>query len=471
MKGRKPLLWGGLGLCVLLLAWDGLQHQWLVLGQWGLGGLSLLGLLAWQLKGRAQTSVLSPRPALTAALVRDTQLQTQNFLQQVAQEIGDETVADLQQRLAAIADTSPCPLRLVIAGTKRTGKASLLSLLTAQAWPLTSPPQWDEQSFEQPELGLETELANLQSAALILWVVNGDLGDQQWQALQYLQRQYHRLLLVFNKQDQYPEAERSEILLQLQQQCRVWLSPDDVIATASSPQAITVRRHLQDGSVTERQELPPPQVDPLVERLQHILTTELDALGLAQQWRQYQTLQSEAQERLNQARRAKALPLIEQYQWLAGGTALVNPVASIDLLATLAINAQMVLDLGKLYQQRLSLTQAQTIAATLGEVLLKLGLAELSSQAIAALLKSQPLTYVAGGALQGLSASYLTRVAGLSLVEYFQTQPKASSAPPNPERLQQAVEKVFAQTQRLGYLQAFVQGSWTRLQQALSPAA
>ncbi|BFM38089.1 DUF697 domain-containing protein [Synechocystis sp. LKSZ1] len=459
-----------MGLCVLLLAWDGLQHQWLVLGQWGLGGLSLLGLLAWQLKGLPQKSALSPRPALTAAMVQETQLQTQKFLQQVAQEIGDETLTDLKQRLVVIAEDSPRSLRFIIAGAKRTGKTRLLSLLTAQAWLLDYPPQWYEQSFEQPESGLETELARLQTADLILWVVNGDLGDQQWQALQHLQCQYHRLLLVFNKQDQYPEADRSEILLQLQQQCRAWLSTDDIIVTASAPQAITVRRYLMDGSITESQEFPPPQVDPLVERLQQILTTESATLRLAQQWRAYQALQSGAQERLNQARREKALPLIEQYQWLAGGTALVNPVASIDLLATLAINAQMVLDLGKLYQQRLSLAQAQTIAATLGEVLLKLGLAELSSQAIAALLKSQPLTYVAGGALQGLSASYLTRIAGLSLVEYFQAQPFTSSAPLNPERLQQAVEKVFAQTQRLGNLQAFIQGSWMRLQQALSPA-
>lgn len=467
IEGQKPLLWGGLVLCVLLLAWDGLQHQGLALG---LGGLSLLGFLAWQLKRPAPQPILTPQPALTTALVQAAKAQTHQFLQQVAQEITTAAVTDLNQRLTVVEqESAPCRC-LILAGAKRTGKSSLLSLLTAQVWPRNLDLQWLEQSFEQPESVLESELANFQSADLILWVVNGDLGAQQWQALRHLQRQYQRLLLVFNKQDQYPEAERSEIYRQLQQQCQDWLSPADIVATASAPQAITVRRHWQDGSITESEEVPPPQVDPLVARLQAILTTEQASFDLAQQWRQYQAIQAEAQNRLNQARRDKALPLIEQYQWLAGATALVNPVASIDLLATLAINAQMVIDLGSLYQQRLSLAQAQTIAATLGKVLLKLGLAELSSQAIAALLKSQPLTYIAGGALQGLSATYLTRVAGLSLVEYFQAQPKATATTLNLDHLQQAVEKVFAQTQRLGNLQAFIQGSWMRLQQSLTTA-
>ncbi|MGL5035472.1 MAG: YcjF family protein, partial [Microcystaceae cyanobacterium] len=167
---------------------------------------------------------------------------------------------------------------------------------------------------------------------------------------------------------------------------------------------------------------------------------------------------------LNQIRSDRALPIIEQYQWLTAGTAFVNPVASLDLLATAVINGQMVLDLSQIYQQKLSLAQAQTVAVTLGELMLKLGLVELSSQAIAALLKTQPLTYLAGGALQGVSAAYLTRIAGLSLIEYLQEQEASLSDVKgvNQERLSQKLQQIFEQTQRFNGLQNLVQQAFSQ---------
>jgi hypothetical protein len=54
--------------------------------------------------------------------------------------------------------------------------------------------------------------------------------------------------------------------------------------------------------------------------------------------------------------------------------------------------------------------------------MLKLGLVEVTTQTIGSILKGNAFTYVAGGAVQGVSAAYLTRLAGLSLIEYFQEQ-------------------------------------------------
>ena len=119
----------------------------------------------------------------------------------------------------------------------------------------------------------------------------------------------------------------------------------------------------------------------------------------------------------------------------------------------------MVLDLGKIYQQKLSLSQAGTVATTLAQLMVKLGLVELSTQALGSILKTQPLTYVAGGALQGISAAYLTRVAGLSLVEYMQEAEVNLNTNHglNIENLSQKIRQVFEQTQRYGWLQNFAQ--------------
>ncbi|HLO85411.1 MAG TPA: DUF697 domain-containing protein, partial [Nostocaceae cyanobacterium] len=74
------------------------------------------------------------------------------------------------------------------------------------------------------------------------------------------------------------------------------------------------------------------------------------------------------------------------------------------------------------------------------------------------ILKTNPATFVAGGLVEGVSAAYLTRVAGLSLIEYFQQQEIAveSGNGLNLEALRQTLQKVFQQNQQMAFLQSFV---------------
>jgi hypothetical protein len=223
---------------------------------------------------------------------------------------------------------------------------------------------------------------------------------------------------------------------------------------------VKVRQHQPDASVQEWIEQQTPDLTVLTERLSQILTQQGQQLVWASTLRTATALKAEAKIALNQVRRDRALPLIEQYQWIAAAAAFANPVPALDLIATAAISAQLVIDLGKIYQQKFSLQQAQSVAKTLGSLMLKLGLVELSTQTIAGILKSNAFTYVAGGAVQGVSAAYLTRLAGLSLIEYFQEQENsenpATGQPFNLDRLKQQLQKVFQQNQRTAFLQGFV---------------
>ena len=137
----------------------------------------------------------------------------------------------------------------------------------------------------------------------------------------------------------------------------------------------------------------------------------------------------------------------------------------MDLLATAAINAQLVIELGAVYQQKFSLQQAQEVAGTMGNLMLKLGLVELSTKAVSTVLKSNAITYVAGGVVQGVSAAYLTRLAGCSLIEYLQQQEvDANSATGlNLDKLGQTLQNVFRQNQQMAFLQGFVKSGAKRL--------
>lgn len=353
-------------------------------------------------------------------------------------------------------------LNVALIGGKSVGKTTLAERLTADWLPnvpqtvtLTDTPALFD------ELDAASEVALAAAADLVVFVTAGDITDSEFQVLKELSRQQQRIVLAFNKQDQYLPGDRPLILQQIRERLLGQVPVQEVVAITAAPAPLKVRQHQADGTIQEMLEQPAPDVSALTERLTGIVSVAGPQLVLNTVLRRAAALKAEILAALNQLRRDRAMPLIEQAQWIAGAAAFATPVPSLDLLATGAINAQMVMDLGKVYQQAFSAEQAKAIASTMAEVMLKLGLVEVSTQAIAPLLKSHLATFAVGGALQGVSAAYLTRVAGLSLVAYFEEQ--SSTAAPAGEfalkrdRLIQAIKAVFQNNQRTDFLQTLVQ--------------
>jgi hypothetical protein len=312
-------------------------------------------------------------------------------------------------------------------------------------------------------------------ADLLLFVTAGDLADPEFQTLQTLVNQKRRVLLVFNKQDRYLPEEQPLILQQLRERVQSFMLLQDVVAIAAQPALLKVRQHQVDGTIVERLEQPEANVIPLTNRLTQLKEQLGERLILETVLYQANVLKANVLAKLNQIRRDRALPLIEQAQWVAAAAAFATPVPSLDLLATAAVNTQMVVNLGAVYHQHFSMDQAKEVAGTLAEQMVKLGLVELSSQAIAPLLKSHALTFVAGGLLQGISAAYLTRIAGMSLVEYFQEQSQLTTAnsesPFQIGKLTQKLKAVFHANQRTAFVQSLVQQGITRLVPTASAAS
>ena len=226
-------------------------------------------------------------------------------------------------------------------------------------------------------------------------------------------------------------------------------------ALTAAPRPIKVRRHQSDGTVVETMETPEPAIAGLQSALAAAFVAEHPTLVAATVLRQTQALRQRVQTDLNRLRRDRAMPLIDQLQWVAGATAFANPVPTLDLLATVAINGQLILDLGKLYGFNLSLDEAKTAAGTLASLTVKLGLVELSTQVLTAVLKSHFATYLAGGLVQGLSAAYLTRMASLSLVDYFE-QAALAGTPTTAlswEAIAQRLQTTVQQNRQLSLLQ------------------
>lgn len=464
---RKPILVGGVSVSVALWLWMSLQHSIIAMGEWVFWGTLALGTCFWLFRpGAKQTPVAVELVPINQEMVTEAIKQGEAMLTYLEAEATEQDLSEFKQKLQQLPESlQRKQLQIVISGAKGVGKTALHQLLANQE--IVSEVDWVEtlalDAAEAETAKIAQEVC--QAGDLVLLVVNGDLSDSQLSAVRSLQQLRQRILLVLNKQDQYPQMDRALLLQQLRHRVEGILAPEDVVSVSAQPQQVKVRKHQEDGSTQEWLEQPEPQVEQLITRLQPILSQQQDQLVWSTTWREAVALQRQGKEILNHSRRDRALPIIERYQWIAAASAFANPVPALDLLATAAVSAQIVADLGAIYQQKFSLEQAQTASGTIGKLMLQLGLVEFSTQTLGTMLKSNALTYAAGGTVQGVSAAYLTRLAGLCLVEYFQEQDiqTTTSGGFNFERLGQKLKQVFEQNQRAAFLQGFVKQAVAKL--------
>jgi GTPase SAR1 family protein len=391
--------------------------------------------------------------------------QTQVIINQLAQEaVNHPHLAILRENLAKLPlELDRKEINLAVTGGKSVGKSTVIEVLK------TAPTiQGMSLNFAEtaPLFSVAGEnsdvviLSEMQKSDFVLFLTNGDLTDSEFQVLQQLKAGKQPTLLVFNKQDQYQPDERATVFQSLKQRIGA-----NIVATAASPVPVKVRKHQEDGSFQEWMEQPTPDIQQLTQQLAAVVGQQGEQLVCNTTNRKVLLLKAEAKNCLNGVRRDQATPFIEQYQWIAAAAAFANPVPALDILATAAITAQMVIDLGNIYQQKISWEQAQQVAGTMGSLMLKLGLVELSTRAVTGILKTNVATFVAGGMVEGVSAAYLTRVAGLSLVAYFEQQEIAleSGSALSLDKLRQVLQTVFQQNQKMAVLEAFVKQGVKRL--------
>jgi uncharacterized protein len=478
---QRPILVGGLGLSVAFALWEGLDKSGGELGEWGLLGLLAVGTGAWLFKPRSSVLDLTPLPAtIDRAAAEQAIVQTRSALSQLEAEIanfdGDKTeytryltrlTQQLDELTPALDRQSIC---VAVAGGQAVGKTALIEVLKSSEMG-----QNPEVSFaEVPALftrNAADEPSTLQTADLVLFLVAGDITDPEFDAVQQCIEAGQRVVVVWNKQDQCLSSDRPDILQQIRSRLQALLKPEEIVAIAAAPAPVKVVRHQADDTAKESLEPQSSDISSLTSHLMQVFATEPQKLIFASVMRSTKALKKEIKNYLNQVRADRALPIITQYQWVSAAAAIANPFPALDLLATGATNAQMIVDLGNIYQQKVSVDKAQVAAANLGELLLKLGLVELSTQTVSAMLKTNAVTYLAGGAIQGISAAYLTRIVGLSLIEYFQQQDLeiAETQSLNWETFGGILKQVFQQNQRTEFVRSFVKQAIDRLSPKLAP--
>jgi uncharacterized protein len=460
----KPLLLGG-GAGLVLAAGYTVAH---LPGVELLGWAGVAGATLWSTRKLWRREASQPDlRSLTDKTVASAIVQTRLQLEQWIREAPEQDASAYESKLTEIEQSlTRQTLELQIVGTRAVGKTALKQLLIRhedsfqQRWNLTA---LDELTAETiVSLEKAPLLDSISQADVVLFMVQGDLTQLEWSALQQLQNQQKRVLLLLNKQDQYLPAQAELVLAQLRQRVQGVVAAADVVMIATAPQPIKVRRHQSDGSYQETLETPLPQMQSLLDRIQTVAVQEVGQLVLQRAYQQTLSLQQVIQAGLNQVRRDHALPILERYQWIAAGVAFANPLPSLDMVATAAITGKMIQELAGIYQIQLSLDRATEIAGVLGKNLIQMGLVEASSQVLSLALKGNTVTYVAGGMLQGVGAAYFTRMAGLSLVELFEVHRTTESWQLDSTSLSQIVQRIFKASSRIDVVKDLIQQTLRR---------
>ena len=111
--------------------------------------------------------------------------------------------------------------------------------------------------------------------------------------------------------------------------------------------------------------------------------------------------------------------VINKYMWITGGVILVNPLPGVDFLATTSVNVQMIVELSKIYEIKLTKKDAKDLSKSLLSTLAKQGILKGGIAILSPALATSLTKIIISKSIQSITAGWLIRIVGLSLIEYF----------------------------------------------------
>lgn len=241
---------------------------------------------------------------------------------------------------------------------------------------------------------------------LILFVIAGDITRVEYEALHALRQASKPMLLVFNKVDQYPDADRQQIYETLcDQRLKDLISPEEIVMAVASP--LVVRATTQpNGQVNYQTVRGRPQVDALKLKILDILHREGKALVALNTLLYAESVSADIVERKRQICDRIADDTIWNAVMITAVAVALNPITMADLLSGAIIDVSLILTLSRIY----GLPMTQTAAIQLfKQIAIGLGGITLSELVVTVGLSS----------LKGLLGVSALATGGLSLAPYI----------------------------------------------------
>ncbi len=241
---------------------------------------------------------------------------------------------------------------------------------------------------------------------LILFMVSGDITQVEYTALSKLREAGKPMLLVFNKIDRYPEADRLAIYEKIKEErVKELISPDEIIMVAASP--IEVRGIKDKTGKLRVQRIPgKPQVESLKFKILELLDREGKSLVALNSMLFANEVNEQILQRKLTIRDRAANELINKVMMVKAMTIALNPVTAVDLFSGAVIDVGMIISLSRLYG--IAMTQSGAIEL-LKNIALSMG----------GISASELVATFGLGSLKSLLGLSIPVTGGLSLAPYL----------------------------------------------------
>jgi GTP-binding protein Era len=260
-----------------------------------------------------------------------------------------------------------------------------------------------------------------QRSDLVLFVIDGDMTDSEYIALQGLAREHRPLLLVLNKCDRYTIAQRQQLHDSLLARLEHIIHPGNLVEVSADPPPRIYIKVDDDGRETEIERPAAPDVTALKDRIWEILEAEGKTLAALNASLFAGDLSDKVGARVLAIRRQLGEKVVRNYSLFKGVAVAINPVPVADLATAVAVDVSMVAHLSEVYGLPMTRTQSGRLIKTIsGQLLLLMGTTWIV-HLLSSLLKagSAGLSTVLTAGAQGGVAYYSTYVVGRAAEQYL----------------------------------------------------
>ncbi len=265
--------------------------------------------------------------------------------------------------------------------------------------------------------GKERELIAKKAAAradIILFVVDSDITQTEYQALQFLTSFTQPIIFVFNKIDLYSQEELQRLLNHIKSRVSKWVPDERFVSLCSEAKRKTIIMQQKDGSETEAVKTILPDVTELKELIWHIVEKDGRTLAALNASMLASDLSDDVGRQVLAARRDISKKIITNYSLAKAMAVAANPVPVADLVAAAGLDASLVIHLSRLHGLEMNKREAGDLVGVIVTQLAALMGASWAVHALSSVLKAGTagLSTFFTAAAQGSIAYYATIVLG-----------------------------------------------------------
>ncbi len=335
-------------------------------------------------------------------------------------------------------------IHIVAFGKVSAGKSSLLNALMDAGHFAVSPlhgetknvagqdwQQYDAQSvvmIDTPGIDesggqLREEMA-VEAAAhadIILFVLDGDIGQTELAHLKAVCRPNKPVLVALNKADLYTAEETRALLESIAAKTSGLIRPQHIVACSADPNPQKIIRLDADGREQVEQRTPNKDVADLKQAIWDVLESEGKTLTALNASLFAGEVSESMARKITEIRRGAANKIVRSYAIAKGLGVAFNPIPVTDLLLAAGIDVAMIRKLSSLYGLPLGRSQATGLAVTIMTQLAALMGAVWGVNLLSSALKtvSAGLSTTLTATAQASLAYYATYLVGKIAEEYF----------------------------------------------------